>query len=124
SSIQMIADTWQSSHDTHPLAALVPITKGIFESAMAVLPPGSIDQTTQFPEAVKSAFSNFVHTFFDKGSCLSINIPRDMVSQVQLAVDQNNVVLSVLDGAKDEVLFLMCTDVFTGYRRRIETRNG
>ncbi|KAJ2550589.1 hypothetical protein EV175_004011, partial [Coemansia sp. RSA 1933] len=114
-SIQMIADSQQSSHDNHPLATLVPITKGIFESAVAVLPPRSVDQTTQFPEAVKSAFSSFVHTFFGKGSCMSINIPNDIAIQVQTAVDQNNVVLSVLDRAKDEVLFLLCTDVFTGY---------
>ncbi|KAI9503321.1 hypothetical protein BX070DRAFT_252700 [Coemansia spiralis] len=121
SPIQMVADT-QRPHDSHPLSSLVPITKGILESATLVLPLRTVDQTTHFPEAVKSAFASFVYTYFSKGSYMSINIPNEIVNEVQVAVEESNVVLSVLDHAKDEVLFLLCTDVFTGYRRRMEAQ--
>ncbi|KAJ2839108.1 hypothetical protein FBU31_000771 [Coemansia sp. 'formosensis'] len=123
SPIQMMANVRKSLED-HSLAAVVPVTKGIFESAMLALPPMSIDQNTQFPEAVKSSFASFTYTYFSTGSYMAINIPREVVEDIQSAIEENNVVLSVLDKAKDEVLFLLCTDVYSAYRRRMEARNA
>ncbi|KAJ2797241.1 hypothetical protein H4S07_005999 [Coemansia furcata] len=123
SPIQVMANVRKSLED-HSLAAVVPVTKGIFESAMLALPPMSIDQNTQFPEAIKSSFASFTHTYFSTGSYMAINIPREVVEDIQSAIEENNVVLSVLDKAKDEVLFLLCTDVYSGYRRRMEARNA
>ncbi|KAJ2446751.1 hypothetical protein IWW46_000725 [Coemansia sp. RSA 2440] len=119
--VQLVKDD-RYPHESHPLAHLVPITKGIFESAMLLLPPNSIDKTTQFPEAVKSAFSNFVCTYFGRESYMAISIPNEVLARIQKAVELSNVPLSVLDCAKDEVLFLLCTDVFAGYRKRLEAQ--
>ncbi|KAJ2578256.1 hypothetical protein GGH19_000660 [Coemansia sp. RSA 1807] len=119
--VQLVKDD-RYPHESHPLAHLVPITKGIFESAMLLLPPNSIDKTTQFPEAVKSAFSNFVCTYFGRESYMAVSIPNEVVARIQKAVELSNVPLSVLDCAKDEVLFLLCTDVFAGYRKRLEAQ--
>ncbi|KAJ2337210.1 hypothetical protein GGI00_000381 [Coemansia sp. RSA 2681] len=110
--------------ESHSLATAAPVTKGIFESAMLALPLKSVDQYTRFPEAVKSLFASFTCTYFSTGSYMSINIPREVVDDIQSAIEENNVVLSVLDKAKDEVLFLLCTDVYSGYRKRTEARNA
>ncbi|KAI8319384.1 hypothetical protein GQ54DRAFT_39319 [Martensiomyces pterosporus] len=108
------------SQGSNPMAALVPVTVGILESAMRLLPPGSVSQSTHFPEAVKIAFARFVSKYFCKDSYMSINIPGEVIDQVRVAVESNSIVLSVLDRAKDEVLFLLCTDVYASYRRRLE----
>ncbi|KAJ2430899.1 hypothetical protein GGF41_000784, partial [Coemansia sp. RSA 2531] len=118
SPIQMLANVRKSLEDHSLAAAAVPVTKGIFESAMLALPPLSVDQNTRFPEAVKSSFASFTYTYFSAGSYMSINIPREVVEDIQSAIEENNVTLSVLDKAKDEVLFLLCTDVYSGYRKR------
>ncbi|KAJ2013360.1 hypothetical protein GGI06_003843 [Coemansia sp. S85] len=123
SPIPMLASV-RKSLDDHALAAAAPVTKGIFESAMLALPPTSIDKNTRFPEAVKSSFASFTHTYFSAGSYMSINIPREVVEDIQSAIEENNVTLSVLDKAKDEVLFLLCTDVYSGYRKRAESRRA
>ncbi|KAJ1890687.1 hypothetical protein LPJ66_007333 [Kickxella alabastrina] len=118
------ADDAQRPHDNHPLATKVPITKGILESAILVLPSNTINQSTVFPEGVKSDFASFISTYFSKNSCMSINIPSEFVERVHHAIENNNVVLSVLDQAKDEVMFLLCTDVYAGYCKRLETQSG
>ncbi|PIA17794.1 hypothetical protein COEREDRAFT_80142 [Coemansia reversa NRRL 1564] len=117
--VQMVSEI-QRPLDTHPLAKYVPFTKGIFESAMLLLPPTSIDEKTPFPEITKNALLNFVTTYLARGSCMSVNIPNTIVESVQAAVEQSSVGLSVLDHAKDEVLFLLCTDVYMGYCMRLE----
>ncbi|KAJ2292902.1 hypothetical protein IWW55_005789 [Coemansia sp. RSA 2706] len=112
----------QHLYESHPLASTVPITKGIFESTMLLLPDGAISEHTQFPEAVKSTFSSFVCTYFGRESSMAISIPGDIVVGIQIAIEQNDVRLSILDRAKDEVLFLLCTDVFSEYRRRLDAQ--
>ncbi|KAJ2866071.1 hypothetical protein GGH94_001776 [Coemansia aciculifera] len=124
SPIQMLASVRKSLEDHSLAEAAVPVTKGIFESAMLALPPLSVDQNTRFPEAVKSSFASFTYTYFSTGSYMSINIPREVVEDIQNAIEENNIALSVLDKAKDEVLFLLCTDVYSGYRKRVEARNA
>ncbi|KAJ2613922.1 hypothetical protein H4S08_001966 [Coemansia sp. RSA 1365] len=116
-----IVSSIQRLHDTHPLEKYVPVTKGILESAMLLLPPTSIDESTPFPEITKNALLNFVTTYLARGSCMSVNIPNNILESVQAAVEQNSVGLSVLDHAKDEVLFLLCTDVYMGYCMRLES---
>ncbi|KAJ2807226.1 hypothetical protein H4R20_001374 [Coemansia guatemalensis] len=117
-----IVSSIQRPHDSHPLAKVVPVTKGIFESAVLLLPPKTIDEKTPFPETTKNALSNLVCTYLASGSCMSVNIPSSIVEGVQAAVEQGNVALSVLDHAKDEVLFLLCTDVYMGYCMRLESQ--
>ncbi|KAJ2890243.1 hypothetical protein GGI21_006241 [Coemansia aciculifera] len=117
------ADT-QSPPESPSLDPVAPVTKGIFESAMLALPIKSVDRTTQFPEAVKSLFASFTCTYFSTESYMSISIPKEVVDDIQSAIEENNVALSVLDKAKDEVLFLLCTDVYSGYRKRMEARNA
>ncbi|KAJ1930932.1 hypothetical protein FBU59_006881, partial [Linderina macrospora] len=79
-----------------------PVTVGIFDSAMLLLPPGTVDKTSQFPEAVKIAFSSLVSRYFSKSSHMAINVPKDIVDDVHMALQKNNVQLSILDKAKDE----------------------
>ncbi|KAJ2673674.1 hypothetical protein IWW42_002086 [Coemansia sp. RSA 1085] len=104
----------------HPLADLIPITRGILESAMLLLPPLVVDESTQFPEAVKSSFSNFICTYLSSSSHMFISIPGEAVAEIHSAVEESYVPLSILDRAKDEVLFLLCTDVFSSYRKWLE----
>ncbi|KAJ1812297.1 hypothetical protein LPJ75_003718 [Coemansia sp. RSA 2598] len=121
SPLQAVVDA-QCIYDNHPLSSVVPVSKGILESAMLLLPPNTINERTTFPEDVKSEFSAFACTYFAKRSHMSINIPDDIIKDVQRAIESNSVVLSVLDRAKDEVLFLLCTDVYAGYCKRLETQ--
>ncbi|KAJ1732004.1 hypothetical protein LPJ61_002258, partial [Coemansia biformis] len=106
----------------HPLAADVPVTIGIFEAVATLLPHVAVDKKTQFPGAVKSAFSAFVHAHLACGPNSTLGIPAEIASEVQAAVEQSNVVLSVLDRAKDEALLLLCTNEFLGYCRWLETQ--
>ncbi|KAJ2076974.1 hypothetical protein H4R24_005401 [Coemansia sp. RSA 988] len=119
-----IVPSIQRPHDSHPFAKAVPITKGILESAMLLLPSKSIDERTLFPETTRSALSNLVCTYLDHGSCMSVNIPNSIVERVQAAVEHSNITLSVLDHAKDEVLFLLCIDVYMGYCMRPESHSS
>ncbi|KAJ2776380.1 hypothetical protein GGI15_004865 [Coemansia interrupta] len=112
------------SYDTHPLSPVVPVSKGIFESAVLILPPKSVDEHTLFPEDVKSSFAAFVSTYFTRCSYMSITIPDDVIHDVHAALESNHVVLSTLDRAKDEVLFLLCTDIYAGYCARHESQNA
>ncbi|KAJ1723087.1 YEATS domain-containing protein 2 [Coemansia erecta] len=114
----------QLSHDTHPLSQVVPVSKGIFESAVLLLPPKSVDEHTLFPEDVKSSFAAFVSTYFTKCSYMSITIPDDVIYDVHASLESSNVVLSTLDRAKDEVLFLLCTDIYAGYCKRHESQSA
>ncbi|KAJ2706932.1 hypothetical protein FB645_001227 [Coemansia sp. IMI 203386] len=123
SPLQAMVDA-QCSYDDHPLSSVAPVSKGIFESAMLLLPPNAVDKSTTFPEDVKSAFSAFAYTYFARRSHMSINIPDGIIEDVQKAIEGNRVVLSVLDRAKDEVLFLLCTDVYAGYCKRIEMQTA
>ncbi|KAJ2855437.1 hypothetical protein J3B02_002169 [Coemansia erecta] len=122
SPLQAVVDA-QCTYDDHPLSSVVPVSKGILESAMLLLPPNAIDKSTVFPEDVKSVFSTFTCMYFTKRSHMSINIPDDIIEDVQKAIESNSVVLSVLDRAKDEVLFLLCTDVYAGYCKRLEMQS-
>ncbi|KAJ2009678.1 hypothetical protein GGI04_000250 [Coemansia thaxteri] len=111
------------SRESSSLTADTPVTKGIYESAMLVLPAESVDENTLLPDVLMSSFSSLVNTYFLPGSFMSINVPGHVVDDIQSAILTSSVTLSVLDKAKDEVLFLLCTDVYSGYRKRLEARN-
>ncbi|KAJ2725703.1 hypothetical protein GGI07_001071 [Coemansia sp. Benny D115] len=105
------------SHE-YELDQATPMTKGILDSVILALTEDGIDQATVFPESVRPLLMHIVSTYLENNSPMSINIPSEVIEQVQLATEnEDSVLLSALDRAKDEALFLLCTDVYVGYCR-------
>lgn len=100
----------------------LPVTKGMLELAETVLPLGSVNQDTCFPDAMKTALASLVNMYLDCSSYMSLEISSDTIKRANRIVRQEKVPLVAIDEAKDEALLLLCSDTYKNFicQRRVD----
>ncbi|KAJ1896621.1 hypothetical protein LPJ66_003876 [Kickxella alabastrina] len=72
----------------------------------------------QFPPALIEKIDNIFAVFVDPISYASVNATQPVVRRVTEGINSHEYPLTLLDELKDEVLFMLYTDVFTRYIRK------
>ncbi|KAJ1933556.1 hypothetical protein GGF37_006683, partial [Kickxella alabastrina] len=72
----------------------------------------------QFPPALIEKIDDIFAVFVDPISYASVNATQPVVRRVTEGINSHEYPLTLLDELKDEVLFMLYTDVFTRYIRK------
>ncbi|ORX73084.1 hypothetical protein DL89DRAFT_87753 [Linderina pennispora] len=100
-----------------PLTLSTGISVSILETAKAAYPQHEFAENTQFPTTVLDRLVRIFSIYLNLNSYMALNVPSVMVRKIQDQLDRKQMSLPILDEVKDEVLFMLYTDVFTRYQR-------
>ncbi|KAJ1948846.1 hypothetical protein EC988_005007, partial [Linderina pennispora] len=100
-----------------PLTLSTGISVSILETAKAAYPQHEFTENTQFPTTVLDRLVRIFSIYLNLNSYMALNVPSVMVRKIQDQLDRKQMSLPILDEVKDEVLFMLYTDVFTRYQR-------
>ncbi|KAJ1958840.1 hypothetical protein EC988_000059 [Linderina pennispora] len=98
-----------------PLNLNTSATISILETAKAMYSHYDISESTLFPSVVVDKLVTVFSVYINSQSPMALNLPQAMRQRIQERLDNNEMSLTILDEAKDEVLLMLYADVYTRY---------
>ncbi|KAJ1945741.1 hypothetical protein FBU59_002223 [Linderina macrospora] len=98
-----------------PLNLNTSVTISILETAKATYPHYDLSEAAFFPAVVLDKLVTVFSVYISLQSPMALNISQAMRNRIQARLENNQMTLTILDEAKDEVLMMLYADVYTRY---------
>ncbi|KAJ1959698.1 hypothetical protein GGI12_004202 [Dipsacomyces acuminosporus] len=103
------------SPNSKPLQLNTGINVSILDTARAAYPHYELSEHTPFPPAIMDKLVSMFSSYINPNSYTSVNVPPVMVRRIRNKLTRRELHLTILDEVKDEVLYMLFTEVFSRF---------